>query len=171
MARKKYDPLYNDYVQAKKKAWEESHIRLSEGDFLRSIDPEPKWSDARATYYMQQLKSGEWSSVNVMRRTKSPSGMALRTLFRNRRGEIVSSANVRLPGGYSLHQAYMDGSLQKAAERYRERESPLREKDEDEEDEDDLIVAGVILVPKGPKNRKIEFINNPRKPLRRNYTR
>ncbi len=167
MASKKYDPLYNDYVTAKKRAWENTGIRLTEGDFLRTIDPSTKWTDARASYYMSQLKSGKWSSTNVHRRSQQSAGHMYRILFRNKRGEVVNSAAVRVPGGYSLHEAYMSGTLQEASQHYRERTSPPHERDEDAEEDDEMIPTGAIYSFKPPKHRKVEMIMSPTMRARR----
>lgn len=164
--RDKYDPLYNDYVTAKKRAWEESRIRLTEGDFLRTIDPQTNWSDKQAEYYFEKLKAGEWTSANVTRRSSATAGRVHRLLLKDRSGRVVKSTSGMLPGGQSLLRAYMSGAMQQAARAYLDEIYPRDAEDDDEEGDPmaGLIIAGTVVSPT-PRGRTAQWIGG--KPSRR----
>lgn len=165
--RDQYDPLYNDYVTAKKRAWNESRIRLSEGDFLRTIDPQTNWSDKQAEHYFTKLRTGEWSSANVTRRSGETSGRIHRLLLKDRSGRVVASTSSILPGGQSLLRAYMSGAMHEAARAYLE--EVYGPKDVDDDDEGDpmsgMTIAGVVVSDSTPRGRVSQWIGG--KPSRR----
>lgn len=124
MAKHRDDPLYEVFIREKARLWRDERVRLTEKDFLDTVDPTRSHSDDAAKNYIEKLRTGQWRSSSVRERAEQENTSAglYNVILADGSGQVVSSANVQLPLNRSLLDAYKSGDLHKATEKYLERQ-------------------------------------------------
>lgn len=115
---KKRDPLYQAYLEAKARQWKEHRLNLTEKDFLDTVDPAGKHSPDQAANYIENLRTGKWSSKKVRQRSQQTGGRIYNILLADRSGKVVDSANVEIPDGRTLEEVLSNGKLERAVDKY-----------------------------------------------------
>lgn len=148
------DPVYRTFLRLRAEAWRRSGVKLTELEYMSSIDPARKYTQSTAKQYLNKLATGEWTSRNVLQRSKDAGGRIYNIMLKDDSGQVVDSINMKTVKGVSLYELIEAGTLRQQIEnameiRYHERSSGKdkrkkhrRQKDYDEdadfgEDEDD----------------------------------
>jgi len=111
------DPLWNDYQTARIREWRKNGVTLTEREFLQTIDPMRRYTDANARDYMRRLATGEWSSKNVMARSFAAGGRRYNLHLKDGSGLVTDSITLQTVRGRSLHEIYMSGDLERQVDR------------------------------------------------------